>query len=227
MSTVHSAAFAVDAPGTDPAATRLGRGRRAFWPAAIVLGAVVIALGVAAWSRGQPKNFGVVEEGRIYRSGELTPAALKNVVERYHIRTIIDLGAHEPGSGEEARDQRAAAALGLTRYVLRLEGDATGNPNNYVHALRLMNDPGNQPVLVHCSAGAQRTGCVVMLQRHIVEGKPYGEVFGEAITHRHDAGDNPHLLLMLAEWSDEIAESYQSGNPIPGVDPIPKPVPQR
>ncbi|MCC6428600.1 MAG: tyrosine-protein phosphatase [Phycisphaerales bacterium] len=200
--------------------------RRSWLPIALVAIVIVIAGSMfAAWSNARPKNFGIVDEGKIYRSGELTPAALGRVASQYHIRTIVDLGAYEPGSAEEARMQRTADALGLTRYVLRLEGDATGNPNNYVHALKLMNDPGKQPVLVHCSAGAQRTGCLVMLHRHIVQGRPYGEVFHEAIRHRHEAADNPYLLLMLAEWSEKIAEAYRTGSQIPGVEPIPAPTP--
>lgn len=198
-------------------------------PGWVVAALVLVALGgmgaLGAWNNFNPKNFGVVEEGRIYRSGELTPSSLSRIVEQYHIRTIVDLGAYPEGSGEEQREQRTAKALGLTRYVLRLEGDATGNPNHYVHALKIINDPARQPVLVHCSAGTQRTGCLVMLQRHIVEGKPYSDVFHEATEHRHDPGDNPHLLLMLADWTDKIAESYRTGVPIPGVEPVPQPVP--
>lgn len=198
---------------------------RRWWIAGALAATLVVVGTVAAWSNFHPKNFGIVQEGRIYRSGELTPSAMSRVVHDYHIQTVIDLGAYPENSGEEARARRVAKALGVTRYVLRLEGDATGNPNYYVQALHLINDPANQPVLVHCSAGTQRTGCLVMLQRHIVEGKAYSDVFREATDHRHDPGDNPHLLLMLADWTDKIAESYRTGAPIPGVEQVPEPKP--
>ncbi len=200
-----------------------GRPRRlAPWIALACLILVGSIAAVGAWSNSHPRNFGVVVEGKIYRSGRLTPSSLQRIADEHHIRTIIDLGAYPPESGEEAREQRTAEALGLTRFVLRLEGDATGNPNYYVQALRIMNEPARQPVLVHCSAGTQRTGCVVMLQRHVIEGKRFNEAFGEAREHQHDPGENPQLLLMLADWADKIGESYRTGQPIPGVDAVPE-----
>ncbi|HRJ50701.1 MAG: tyrosine-protein phosphatase [Phycisphaeraceae bacterium] len=208
----------------DPAKTTgvSGIGRAWWWVAAAAVLAATLSL--ASWSVNRPKNFGVVEPGRVYRSGELTPSAMKKVVQAHGIKTVIDLGAYEAGSGEEARARQTARALGVTRFVLRLEGDSTGNPNYYVQALRLINDPDRQPVLVHCAAGAQRTSCLILLQRHIVEGREYGTVFNEARRHRHDPGNNPYVLLMLAQWTEKIARAYREGGLIPGVDSVPDPV---
>jgi tyrosine-protein phosphatase SIW14 len=221
MTSVPTSAIAVSdsQAGDPPRPARKFKAPVWVWIGAIALLLVVGGLVASAINR-HPKNFGVVDEGKIYRSGELTPAAMERVFREYHIRTVIDLGAFEPGTGEEARAERIAKAMGVTRYAMDLEGDATGNPNYYVQALRIMNDPEKQPVLVHCSAGTQRTGCLVMLQRHVVEGKAYGDVFHEAVEHRHDPKDNPHLLLMLAEWSDKIAEAYRNGTSIPGVEEL-------
>ena len=162
-----------DAGQAERAETTRAAARRPRRPLAIALIALAVGLGgFGVWDAAIkphviPKRFGVVDEGKIYRSGRLTPATLAKVVREREIRTIIDLGADPVGSPADARMQRAAEALGVTRYRMNLEGDATGNPNYYVWALRLMNDPANQPVLVHCGAGTQRTGCVVWLHREI------------------------------------------------------------
>lgn len=162
-----------------------------------------------------PKNAGVVVPGAIYRSGELTPAATRQVVERHGIRTIIDFGAHEPGSSEEVRAQRVAAALGVTRHRFNLGGDATGDPNEYVEAMRIALDPGNQPVLVHCAAGSERTGCFVILYRHHIEGVPIDEAYGEAMTHRHDPERNPRLRVVLERYAEAVGYSLKTGERIP------------
>lgn len=200
-----------------------GRARRPGWPVLLIALVALLAAGVVMWKVAIapnlfPHNFGIVEPGRIYRSGRLTPAALERAARKYGLKTIIDFGGYEPGSDHDRREQRTARALGLKRYVLRLEGDGTGNPNQYVEALRLMSDPENQPVLVHCSAGTQRTGCAVLLFRHIVQGVPVSDGFKEATKYDHDWGDNPWLMIMVAEYGDEVARAYREGGWIPGHD---------
>lgn len=193
--------------------------------------AVVVLLGVLLWRyvvaiNVLPENFGTVEPGKIYRSGKMTPAALAAVHRKHGIRTIIDLGTYEPGSVEERREQRTAEELGIRRYVFDLEGDATGNPNAYVQALRLMSDPELQPVLVHCGAGTERTGCAVVLYRRIVQGADIVKAFEEAQAFGHDPTRNPWVFKVLLEYRLAIEEAFQAGGQIPGVPALPEPVPE-
>jgi protein tyrosine/serine phosphatase len=199
----------------------------------VLLGTVLaVLLGALAWQKAIkpnviPKNFGVVVPGQIYRSGELTPSTLRKVVEENQIRTILDLGTFTEGSAGDRREQATAHALGVVRYRFSLNGDATGNPNFYVQALQLMNDPAKRPILVHCGAGSERTGCVVILYRNIIEGKAIDDVYTEALEYRHRPERNPRLRQVLDEWGSKIQRAFESGTQIPGIDPAPdlKPVP--
>jgi protein tyrosine phosphatase (PTP) superfamily phosphohydrolase (DUF442 family) len=159
-----------------------------------------------------PKRWGVVAENAIYRSGEPLPGATRRVIEQTGVRTIIDLGAHTPGTEEETTAQQTAEELGITRYRFGLIGDATGDPNDYVVALKLMNDPANQPVWVHCAAGSERTGMLVALHRIINEGWDADRAYEE--THQYDHDDNPHLREMLDQWLPAIEHAYRTGEPI-------------
>jgi len=159
-----------------------------------------------------PKRWGVVQEGAIYRSGEPTPSATRRVVEQIGIKTIIDLGAHTPGTKEELTAQAVADELGVTRYRFGLIGDATGDPNDYVLALRIMNDPAHQPVWVHCAAGSERTGCLIALHRSINDGWDVDEAYAE--THAYDHDDNPYLRPMLDKWLPDIRAAYLKGGVI-------------
>lgn len=191
--------------------------------------AAVATLGFGAYALAiepnlAPKRFGVVEPGVLYRSGEGTPAALARVIRDKRIKTIIDFGAHEPDSPEERREARTAEALGVTRVVLRLEGDATGNLNNYARALEIMRDPARQPVLVHCAAGAQRTGCAVALYRMDTRGDSVDHALAEAARFDHDPADNPHLGDILRTHGQAILDAAASGGQVPGFDPVPTPL---
>jgi hypothetical protein len=196
---------------------------------------VAMAIGACAWifrvgvrDHVWARNFGVVADGEVYRAGRLTPVATRRIVERRGIRTIIDLGAYHPGSAEERRAQRTADALGVTRYRLDLEGDATGNPNEYAHALRLIDDPRNRPVLVHCSAGSERTGCLVAIyrastERIALDAPTIDRLMREA--NRYRDSRQPDLRGMLEVWGQRILEALHDGTDVRGIEPTPAPVP--
>ena len=169
------------------------------------------------------RNFGIVEASEIYRSGRLTPRVFRKVVGENKIKTVLDLGAYVPGSPEDRREQRLAEEFGAQRFRFTLHGDGTGNPNYYVQALRLMSDPEAQPILIHCAAGAQRTGVLVLLYRHIIQGQELAEAYPESFRYKHKR-DEWQLLAYVAQWNDEIADSLRTGEPIPGFEPVEYPL---
>lgn len=202
--------------------------RRAIWRG-IFLAVGILAAGLF-WQQVirphvVPKRFGEVAAGKVYRSGKLTPGATRLVHDRHRIKTIVDLGAYPVGSRQERLAQETAEALGVERYRFDLSGDATGNPNYYLFALRLMNDPAKQPILVNCGAGTERTGCAVALYRHLVEGVPMDKAYAEADAAGHDPDRNPHLKEVLDRWEAPIGVAFKDGGLVAGAAPVPDPQP--
>ncbi len=172
-----------------------------------------------------PRNFGVVVEDRIYRSGRLTERAMRSLIEQRQIKTILDLGAFDPDSEREAWTQAIAEDMGVNRFRFNLIGDGTGNPNYYVQALRMMTDERAWPMLVNCGAGSERTSVAVMLYKNLVESEPMQETYPETFDFKHDREDW-EMLAYLADWREAIIESYRMGEPIAGFDPVPYPLDQ-
>lgn len=185
--------------------------------------AVIIAVltGVGSWIVVEsvlpnvfPKRFGVVVEGELYRSGRLTPAATRKVVQENGIRTIVDFGGFDKDPVGNDRAQRTADALGVRRIILPLEGDSTGDPNRYLEALRIIEDPDSGPVLMHCAAGSERTGCAVALYRMIEQDWPLDRAIDEATRYDHDPADNPQVRRMIETWRPEIERALRDGGAI-------------
>lgn len=182
------------------------------------------ALAVVAWRRWADhvriRNFGVVEPGRVYRSGRLTPRTMAIAARAHGVRTIVDLGAYPPGSPEEEALARAATELGLVRHVVRgLYGDGAGNANAYVYALRVMSDGAGHPVLVHCAAGAERTGAAVMLYRRSVQGLGLEEAFAEALRFRHRPARNGKMRAFVLAHAQVIGDAAVRGGWVEGFAP--------
>lgn len=208
------------------------RDRRHAWSwarftrnAILIVGAV--ALGVWLWVGNLapnlfPKNFGEITPGEVYRSGRLTPEAMRDVVETHGVRTVVDLGAWEFGSPGDRRERQTVRALGASYERLPLFGDGRGDPNQYVRALEIMSDPDAQPVLVHCAAGSERTGVAVGLYRMIEQGWTMEQAMGEAREFRHDPADNPHVREMLETWLAPIEAALRTGETIPYDGPRPE-----
>jgi protein tyrosine/serine phosphatase len=182
--------------------------------------AVILAIAIACAGAGYTyrygvrdhvliRNFGVVESGKLYRSGRLTPSTTEQLVRTNHIKTIVDLGAYKNDPVEQRVAQQTADALGVKRIQFALEGDGTGDPQMYVDALKVMADPANQPVLVHCAAGAQRTSVCVMLYRKIFQNVPFETSIEEAKAHKHDPKDNPALKKYWDENAEMIAQKVR------------------
>ena len=132
---------------------------------------------------------------------------------------MVDLGGWDADGAQWQANQDVADELGVTRYAIHMSGDGRANPNGYLAALRILADPANQPALVHCAAGTERTGAAVVLYRHLVQGQLIQPSYEESFEHGHEAEDY-EWIAYLADWVDEIGEAWRSGGWIEGLPPV-------
>lgn len=190
---------------------------RGRWRFILTLSAILLAIALPIyWHKVLrheffPRNFGVVTEAQVYRSGQLTERMLRHVIDKYELRSIIALS---DGSPESVMEQRVCDELGVTRIPFTLAGNGTGSPESYAQVIYSMNDPDRQPVLVHCASGAQRAGASVLLYRHIVEGIPIAEAYPESFRYKHKP-DEWILLAHLAENLPAIRNHYEQLRGLP------------
>lgn len=188
-------------------------GRKWFW-ISVAIALLVFGGGFVVWNnalkqRFIPTNFGVVEPGKIYRSGQISRHLMAKTLEKYHIGLIVDLSYENTPDAEAER--ATAAAMGVPRLNLRLGGNGTGNPDFYPQAIKAIVEANHRgiPVLVHCQSGAQRTGGVIATYRMLIEGKSESDAFAEAESYGRS---NPRLIPFveqhLSEWKQKLAEEH-------------------
>lgn len=126
---------------------------------------VAVPLVYSAHENTHLRNFRVVEDGVLYRSGQLTPAGLDRVIRDYNIKTVVTLRtSRTAGLPPDAWEEGVCAAKGLNhvRIVPRVWGaDEKGEipaEQAVQEFLAVMDKKANHPVLVHCFAGIHRTG---------------------------------------------------------------------
>lgn len=112
-----------------------------------------------------PKNFAAVTPGILYRSGQMRPEHLEQVIAEEGIRTIVCLNP-----GDRAEEAEIARRLGIDYVELPMPGDGRGEATLFHEYLKIVGQPERRPVLVHCAAGAYRTGVAVALYRMVFSG---------------------------------------------------------
>lgn len=154
-----------------------------------VLGLLVALLMIAGpigyqrWHERQYRNFRVVEDGVLYRSGQLPLSRLQKIVSQYGIRTVISLRDGAQSADEQEEKWVKAKTLKFVRIPYRdWNVDASGNvpAEASVKEFRdVMDDPKNYPVLVHCFAGIHRTGTMCAVFRMDYQGWTNEEAMNE------------------------------------------------
>ncbi|MBI5864358.1 MAG: tyrosine-protein phosphatase [Planctomycetes bacterium] len=162
----------------DPPALRDGSRRKAArWAIGVAL-VILVAGGWAYYQNSRlPKRFGVVEPGRLYRSGEVTPGQLERVVEQFGVRTVLSL--LDPDAPESRAERAAAERLGLRWLNVPLRGDGSSRPEDREQIRRILFDDSLGPLLVHCAAGSNRTGMACGLYRIERQGWSYERTLEE------------------------------------------------
>lgn len=172
---------------------------------------IVAALGGLAWdkSRELPRRFGVVEEGRLYRSGRVTPEQLQTLHEKYGVRTVLSL--LNPDVPESQKEREAAQKLGMRWINIPLTGDGASTPEDRGHIRSILADERNGPLLVHCAAGANRTGLAVGMYRLYHDGWSLDQVRREMLDYGFEnEPQHENLRAALAEEAKLAAEAKKS-----------------
>jgi protein tyrosine/serine phosphatase len=104
------------------------------------------------------KNFGCVNEN-FYRGAQPKPQDYSDLASM-GVKTVIDL--QKEGDGEE---QAMVEKQGMKFYRIGMSDKSQPGAEQVEAFLKIVNDPANQPIFVHCAGGRHRTGAMSAIYR--------------------------------------------------------------
>jgi len=219
----------VDTTDDSSGQTRDARGRRRR---IVVLAVLVALLGACyAWWREDgrhlfhPKNWGVVEEGRVYRSGRIYRGIVKDVLAEHHVQVVVDLAGTDRGDPDFEPEREAARELGIEHVTFSdLNGYGLGSFEDYAQAFALLLEArrDHKPILVHCGGGSERTGAIFAWYRMLLHGWSGAEAWDEYLFYRAREPKSDELRTFVNAHFPEIVKRMRARGLIVKVpDPLP------
>jgi hypothetical protein len=195
----------------------------------LMIAPIVIVACALAWVNFKrdifPRHWEAVNEGFVYRSGELSTTLVERTWRKHNIQTVISLmGSNGDDPDCEAAARKAAETLGIERKVFSLIGDGTGDREQYVQAVKALVESRNakKPVVVHCASGTYRTGGTIAIYRTLVEGwsgkQAYEEMISEGVKPR---SDTPILVYLNSNIGTIARRLVEEGV----IERVPDPLP--
>ena len=180
--------------------------------------AVVIALAILSaaqtsqrekTSKIQIKNFGCIND-KFYRGAQPRDEDYADLA-AMGVKTIIDL--QQSGVG---REQAMVESQGMKFYRIGMSDKSQPTAEQAELFLKIVNDPANQPVFVHCAGGRHRTGAMSAIYRMTHDGWNADQAFLEMKRYdfEYGIGHGPLKRYVYDYYSriDQKSVVVSSGN---------------
>lgn len=159
-----------------------------------------------------PANFHTIDPGMAYRSAQFDADQLTTAIELYGIRTVINLRGANPGELWYDEEIEVSEGLGITHVDHRMSAKSLPSPEVLTAIVDTL-QTAEYPILIHCRAGADRTGAISAVYRILMMGHERNDAMAElSLYYLHFQFDTP-CMDKLAEifepdpaWLAEYAE---------------------
>ncbi len=161
-------------------------------------------------------NVRIVDEGRVYRSAQLTGNgydgvsarlvgnSLDNVLHRYGVHTVVSLRG---GSEKDRyyREEEAVCAQDNVDHVnVPFSAQHLPSPETVTKLIDTF-DHARYPIILHCQAGSDRTGLASALYIHLYRHLPITEAQNKELTWRYG-----HFPIQKTRRMDTFFDLYRS-----------------
>lgn len=124
---------------------------------AFLLCAALLSLGCYLGYLQISGNFSTVVAGEVYRSAQLTSDTIRFYAQERGIKSILNLRGRHVGSAWYDDEEKAAKDAGITLIDFAMSDKKELDEQRVKQLIELMRS-APKPLLIHCRAGADRTG---------------------------------------------------------------------
>jgi protein tyrosine/serine phosphatase len=141
----------------------------------------VLAAQRSAISNIRIKNFGCINED-FYRGAQPSEKDYASLASA-GVKTVIDL--QQEGEG---REQEFVEGAGMKFFRIGLSDSSWPSPQKAAEFLKIVNEPANQPVFVHCHGGRHRAGIMTAIYRMTHDGWTADRAYSEMKQYGFESG---------------------------------------
>ncbi|MBI5722997.1 MAG: tyrosine-protein phosphatase [Planctomycetes bacterium] len=129
-------------------------------------------------------NFHAVVPGQVYRSAQPSPGQIEQWCGRYGLKTVVNLRADAAKTGLD-EERSAAGRAGAQVVNIRLSDRRLPEKAELLQLIDVLEN-APRPILLHCKAGADRSGVAAVLAAMAVGGRDYQSARAElSIAYLH------------------------------------------
>lgn len=119
---------------------------------------------------GLPDNFHAIADGRAYRSNQPTPDELRTIIEKYGVRTVINLRGPNPDETWYRQEAEVCRQAGIEMVDHPMSSRHLPEPELLEQVVDSL-ETSAEPMLIHCEGGADRSGAVAAIYRMRILGE--------------------------------------------------------
>ena len=115
-------------------------------------------------------NFHAIVNGKAYRSGQMNARQFTRAIQDYGIKSILNLRGENPKDEWYCAETNIAQQFGVQHFDFALSARREVTDEEIEHILSIIRG-APKPILIHCQAGADRSGLVSALYCLTIEGQ--------------------------------------------------------
>ncbi len=140
-------------------------------------------------------NFHIIAPG-VWRSAQVSEESIRRM-KIHGLKTIINFRGNEKSHQWE---KKMALKLGIKYYQFSINSKKRQSKEKLAQILEIMNNPKNQPVLIHCLGGKDRAGLLSALYKIQFMNASKNDIHKEMLMFGYSQKEYPYISETVRSW---------------------------